>query len=173
MLSSTSSTFQSPLKDDGSRKYFETQNPYEKESIFPLSYSELTQCKSNFSGPSSESIEAKKPIQNTDMSLINKPSMPFYNSRDNINSKIIACAPSFEESKGEKSEIRDAASNKMNAMSSSTNEFDITRHSLEKVKSKIENAVNFLVDKFSKKWSKLKDVCIHESFLLSVTRGRV
>ena len=87
-------------------------------------------------------------MQNTDMCLINKPSIPLYNSRENFTSKIIPCTSSFEESNGEKSEFPYAASNKLNAMSSRTNEFDITRHSLEKVKSKIENAVNFLEGKW-------------------------
>ena len=140
LLSSTSSSLQSAVKDDGSRKQsFVTPNEYENESIFPLSYSDLTESKNNFAGSYSESIEPKKPMANMDTSFINKHSMPLFNSRENVASQMaIACTSSFEESNdGEISDIRDVTSNNIHLMSSNID--DITRHTLEKVRCKFAN----------------------------------
>ena len=92
------------------------ENEFGKDSIFPTSYSENTECKSSFTETSSHEVQSNKTSSILDRSSINKNMMNYYGDSDEAANKAITCTSNLYDSEEAKSRIRDATLNKTHSI---------------------------------------------------------
>ena len=109
------------------------ENEFRKDLIFPTSYSEISQCKSNFTGTSSHEVQSNKSMSTSDSSSMNKNMMSLYGNSVDATTKTVTCTSNSYESEETKSRIRDATSNKEYSIPTDSYRFDSSRCNFEKV----------------------------------------
>ena len=109
------------------------ENEFRKDLIFPTSYSEIPQSKSNFTGTPSHEVLSNKPMSTSDSSSMNKNMMSLYGNSVDATTKTVTCTSNSYESEETKSRIRDATSNKEYSIPTDSYRFDSSRCNFEKV----------------------------------------
>ena len=109
------------------------ENEYEKDTIFPTSYSEPPKCKDNFPKSSSQIVQYNKNISHLDSVSINKDAINFYDDTDDVSNRTLIGISSLYDSSGAVPIIRYDSSNKVNAISGNLYNFHENTSNFEKV----------------------------------------